>query len=118
MLEHGVDHLHDETLLRLGQALDALDLLQLGSWAAARRLCRGADQVLDRNGKGLGELGQQRDRHSEFEIISNAPVEGVTACVPPLTTLQKGVAVAKKWLADHPDQSEQPASLADLRGFG
>jgi len=26
--EHGVDHLHDEALLGLGQAMDALDLLQ------------------------------------------------------------------------------------------
>jgi hypothetical protein len=48
----------------------------------------------------------------ELEIISNTPVGGIAACVPPRTTLQKGVAVAKKWLAEHPDQSAQPASVA------
>jgi hypothetical protein len=54
---------------------------------------------------------------SELEILSNTPVEGITACVPPLTTLQKGAAIAKKWLADHPEESIQPASLAVARAL-
>jgi hypothetical protein len=48
----------------------------------------------------------------ELEIISNAPVQGIAACVPPLTTLPKGVAIAKKWLVDHPEKSALAASLA------
>jgi Rap1a immunity proteins len=49
---------------------------------------------------------------SGLEIISNAPVQGVAACVPPMTTLQEGVAVVKKWLSKHPEQDIQTASLA------
>lgn len=52
-----------------------------------------------------------------FEIISNTSVNGIAACVPPRLTLQKGVAVTKKWLAGHPEESIEPASLAVARAF-
>jgi hypothetical protein len=51
-----------------------------------------------------------------LEIISNEPVDGIAACVPPppRTTLSKAISVVRKWLADHPSPKEaiQPASLA------
>ena len=49
-----------------------------------------------------------------IEIITNAPVEGVAACVPPLTTLPKGISVVNEWIGNHssPQESAQQASLA------
>ena len=54
---------------------------------------------------------------SELEIISNGPVEGVVACVPPLMTLPKGVEIAKKWLASHPEESMRAASSVVAQAF-
>jgi Rap1a immunity proteins len=54
-----------------------------------------------------------------IEIITNAPVEGVAACVPPLTNLPQGISLVKKWLAAHssPQESAQQASLAVARAL-
>jgi Rap1a immunity proteins len=54
-----------------------------------------------------------------IEIITNTPVEGVTACVPPLTNLPQGISLVKKWLAEHssPQESVQRASLAVVRAL-
>jgi hypothetical protein len=59
MLKHGVEQLHDEALLRLRQALDALHLLE----ELRRRPRTGlvADQVLDRHSKRTGEPRQLCD---------------------------------------------------------
>lgn len=54
---------------------------------------------------------------SELEIISNGPVAGITACVPPLTTLQKGVEIAKKWLSNHPEAGTKSASSVIAEAF-
>jgi hypothetical protein len=54
---------------------------------------------------------------SELEIISNGPVEGVTACVPPLTTLQEGVKIAEAWLSNHPEASTRSASSVIANAF-
>ena len=54
---------------------------------------------------------------SELEIISNGPVAGITACVPPLTTLQKGVEIAEKWLSNHPEASTKSASSVIAEAF-
>ena len=57
--EYGVDHLHDEALLRLGQALDALDLLQkLWRGPALRTLRLFPDQFFHRDGERTGKSGQ------------------------------------------------------------
>jgi hypothetical protein len=54
----------------------------------------------------------------ELEIISNSPVEGITACVPHLVNLPRGIAVVKKWFADHPEEPmAQSASLAVARAL-
>lgn len=54
---------------------------------------------------------------SALEIITNGPVGGVVACVPPLVTLPRGVEIAKKWLADHPEESMRSASSAVAQAF-
>lgn len=54
---------------------------------------------------------------NELEIISNGPVAQVTACVPPLTTLQRGVEIAEKWLSKHPEASAKSASSVIAEAF-
>jgi hypothetical protein len=52
-----------------------------------------------------------------MEIIANMPVSGDAACMPPMMTLQKGTAVARRWLANHPETSAGSASLAVARAL-
>ena len=65
LLQHGVEHLHDEALLRLGQCGDALDLpLQLRHRPALGGLGLFADQFLDADAEQRGQSRQVRDRHA------------------------------------------------------
>lgn len=54
---------------------------------------------------------------SELEIISSGPVAEIAACVPPLTTLQRGMEIAEKWLSRHPEASTKSASSAIAEAF-
>ena len=53
----------------------------------------------------------------ELEVISNGPLEGVVACVPPLMTLPQGIEIAKKWVASHPEESIRSASSVVAQAF-
>ena len=63
-MKGGIDHLHDESLLRLRQAVDAFDLLQeLGRGSALGALRLLADQFFHRDGECAGKPGQERGGH-------------------------------------------------------
>lgn len=72
LLQHGIDHLHHEALLGLGQAGDAFELLlQLRCRPAlAGASCgRHADQVLDGDAERACQQRQQRDRHPALPAL-------------------------------------------------
>jgi hypothetical protein len=52
-----------------------------------------------------------------IETITNAPVEGIVACIPPLTTLRTGITVTEKWIASHTNESAQAASVVVARAL-
>lgn len=54
---------------------------------------------------------------SVLEIVSNDSFGGIRVCLTSQTTLQRGVDIAKKWLADHPRESIERASVAVARAF-
>ena len=62
MLQHGIDHLHDEALLGFGQAGDAHKLLlQLRRRPALGGRGRGADQLFNRHAQCTRNRRQGRD---------------------------------------------------------
>jgi hypothetical protein len=63
LLENGVEHLGDEALLASGELGELLELsLELGGGSAlGRLLLGGAEELLDGDAEGLGELGQGGD---------------------------------------------------------
>lgn len=46
-----------------------------------------------------------------FEVITNSPVYGYSACVPRFTTATEALDLTKKWLAQHRVMDTQAASL-------
>jgi len=52
-----------------------------------------------------------------FEVITNTPVYGFVACVPPLSGTSKALERATAWLAKHPKENMRPASWAIAKAF-
>ena len=72
LLQDGIEHLHDEALLRLGQCADAFELLlqlRCRPALACAALGRRADEFLDADVERLGQQRQCRDRHPALSAL-------------------------------------------------